>query len=200
MGWWSTLSLYEAITGGISWGELLDALQPTGWFNMTIFLTYITLSVFVVSNVITGIFVESAMEAAKRDHQNVISENMAQKEASIGNIHNIFSELDCDKDGKMTLEEFEEAVANERMVTYLSVLGLEVADARVLYCLLDADRSGVLDIEEFIVGCLKLRGEARNLDVAMIQLQSDWLVENVEVLAKKMTDLHEKVIDKPREE
>merc|ERR1719195_2149160 len=71
---WAMLSLYEAMTGGISWGELLDSLEPVGFFYMCLFMLYITLAIFVVSNIITGIFVETAMQAAKQDHESVMYE------------------------------------------------------------------------------------------------------------------------------
>jgi len=184
-----------AMTGGISWGELFDALQPLGGFYMIVFLVYITLSVFVVSNIITGIFVDSAMHAAKTDQDSVIREEMAKQKGCINKIHKVFTELDRDFDGKISLAEFEAAFADPNMVTYLSVLGLEVNDVKALYCLLDHDRSGSIDIEDFIVGCLRLRGEAKSLDLAMIQLQSDWLVDTVDSMVGKLHTLHKLILN-----
>jgi len=188
--WWAMLSLYEAMTGGISWGELLDSLEPVGWFYMCIFTVYITLAIFVVANIITGIFVDSAMQAAKQDHQSVMHDANVEKEQCINNMHRVFEELDKDNDGVVCLDEFEVAISSETMVTYLSVLGLEVADARILFCLLDKDFSGTIDIEDFILGCMRLRGEAKSLDMAMIQLQSDWLVEAMERVSTNLQELH----------
>jgi len=143
-----------------------------------------------VANIITGIFVDCSMQAAKQDQETQIHEAALQREGVISRIHEVFNELDKDHSGEMSLMEFEEAISDEGMVTYLSVLGLEVTDAKLLFCLLDRDRSGAIDIEDFIVGCLKLRGEAKNLDMAMISLQSDWLVETMEDVYSKLQELH----------
>lgn len=191
--WWAMLSLYEGMTGGISWGELLDALQPLGGFYMVIFLIYVTLSIFVVSNIITGIFVDEAMQAAKQDQDSVIREEMSRQEGCVDGMHKVFTALDTDLDGQLTIEEFEAAITDHRLVTYLSVLGLEVNDAQAVYCLIDHDKTGDVDIEEFIVGCLRLKGEARSLDLAMIQMQNEWLVDRVESIALHVQSLHQLV-------
>jgi len=189
--WWSFMSLYEAMTGGISWGELFDSLQPIGWFYMCIFMSYITLAIFVVANIITGIFVDSAMRAAKQDQQSVIHEEMLKKEETIECMQKVFSELDVNQDGTLNLAEFERAISDVNMVSYLASLGLEVADARVLFCLLDRNRTWMIDIEDFITGCMRLRGEARSLDMAMIHFQSDWLVEAMESVSARVEAIYD---------
>merc|ERR1712203_4802 len=77
---------------------------------------------------------------------------------------------------------FEEAVEDASMVAYFSALGLEIADVKSLFVLLDRDQTGSIDIEEFLVGCLRLRGEARSLDLAKLQFESEWMVQSLENL------------------
>merc|ERR1712014_133137 len=45
---------------------------------------------------------------------------------------------------------------------------LEPSDARGLFRLLDADSSGSVCAEEFFSGCLRLRGPAKALDLALL--------------------------------
>merc|ERR1712130_110537 len=49
--------------------------------------------------------------------------------------------------------------------SYLEALDLNASDARVLFHLLDVDRSGTIDYREFCEGCLHLKGEASSFDI-----------------------------------
>merc|ERR1711862_993694 len=46
--------------------------------------------------------------------------------------------------------------------------GLQITEAHGLFRLLDIDNSGQVSIAEFVLGCLRLRGSARNVDVATL--------------------------------
>merc|ERR1719162_1797859 len=58
----SVLSLFEAMAGGISWGELVDDLQYLSWSFILLFFTFISVAIFAVMNIVTGVFVQTAME------------------------------------------------------------------------------------------------------------------------------------------
>merc|ERR1711920_839285 len=66
--WRSGLSLYQAITGGVSWGELLKPFfeqnSSMAIAMVVLFCVYISFGLFAMLNVITGVFVESALSSA----------------------------------------------------------------------------------------------------------------------------------------
>merc|ERR1712037_800667 len=47
--------------------------------------------------------------------------------------------------------------------------GVDVTEVEKLFTLLDDDNSGSIDKDEFMYGCLRLKGEANRLDVAILQ-------------------------------
>merc|ERR1712151_1422577 len=51
---------------------------------------------------------------------------------------------------------------------FFASLEIEVETAWEIFKLLDIDGGGTLDIEEFVTGCLRLRGPAKALDVARV--------------------------------
>merc|ERR1712083_341068 len=63
-------------------------------------------------------------------------------------------------------EEFECHIKDDSVQAVLMALELEPSDAWALFRLLDADGSVTLDAEEFVEGCLQLRGNARSIDLA----------------------------------
>jgi len=54
------------------------------------------------------------------------------------------------------------------VLAHLHSMGLETVEARGLFKLLDLDNSNSVNIDELISGCLRLKGQARAVDVATI--------------------------------
>jgi len=185
----SILSLYAAMAGGISWIELLWALQPLGAMYMGIFIFYTAFAIFAVVNIITGIFVDSALQSSQRDQDSIIQEQMHEKEEYMNQIHTMFVALDKDKSGTVGCEEFEQLVQNPKMVANFHALGLEISDVQCLFDLLDKGRTGEIDVKEFLGGCLRLKGEAKSLDLAKLQLQSEKLQFQSEWIIGALQDI-----------
>jgi len=186
----SILSLYAAMSGGISWVELFNALQPLGLIYRSIFLFYTMFSIFAVVNIITGIFVESAMASSNSDHDSLVEGEMQKKEQYVDCIHKVFMDLDSDASGTIAVAEFEQVVKSDKMAAYFNALGLEITDVKSLFALMDRDRTGAIDIEEFLVGCLRLKGEARSLDLAKLSLQTEFMMETLENICDGLRDTH----------
>jgi len=189
----SVLSLFEAMAGGISWGELLDALQPLHFSYSALFLVFISFSIFAVVNIVTGVFVDSALQTAQQDRESIIQEEMQSKESYMKSMQHVFEEMDANGNGFISLSEFEAAIEDERMVAYFNALGLDITDVQTLFCLLDRDQEGSIDIEEFLLGCMRLKGEARSLDLAKLLYESDYVVHNLENLVGAVKELSDMV-------
>lgn len=175
----SVLSLFEAMAGGISWGELVDAITPIPWIYTGIFCVFISFAIFAVLNIVTGVFVQSALERAQLDKETLIQDSMQHKEGYLLKMQQIFQEIDVNGSGTISLDEFQEAMEDERMGAYFDALGINVEDIDTLFTLLDRDGAGSVDIEEFLAGCLKLKGEAKGLDLAIVQFEAKWLMHHI---------------------
>merc|ERR1719401_2990123 len=58
------------------------------------------------------------------------------------------------------------------MVEYFRSINVDTSEAQGLFELIDVDGSGTVDANEIVQGCLRLKGTARALDVALLmQLQ-----------------------------
>lgn len=60
---------------------------------------------------------------------------------------------------------------------YFQTLGLDVWDAWTFFKLLDKDNGGAVEVEEFLMGCLRLRGQASAMDVGRIINDQTWLIK-----------------------
>merc|ERR1719174_1929741 len=114
---------------------------------------------------------------------------MQQKVEFMDTLQRVFMELDNDGSGTLTLDEFERQIQDESILTYLRALDLDIDQVRILLPLLDVDQNGEVDIEEFITGCLRLKGGAKSLDMAILQYQIEWILHNMSSLNNVITDL-----------
>eukprot|EP00443_Scrippsiella_acuminata_P125771 CAMPEP_0115639990 /NCGR_PEP_ID=MMETSP0272-20121206/35553_1 /TAXON_ID=71861 /ORGANISM="Scrippsiella trochoidea, Strain CCMP3099" /LENGTH=634 /DNA_ID=CAMNT_0003077211 /DNA_START=9 /DNA_END=1911 /DNA_ORIENTATION=- len=153
------LSVYMAVTGGVSWFEILEPLKTeVSVFLVPVFMLYVAFALLCMLNVITGVFVESALLTAKKDKDNYM----------VNNVRAIFEAHDADGSGCLDWDEFQMAVESEEMKTVLGGLDIAVSEADGLFYLLDAEESGQISAEDFASGCARLRGGAKALDLAIL--------------------------------
>merc|ERR1711933_639030 len=83
-----------------------------------------------------------------------------------------FDELDEDCNGEISWHEFEKHLETEEVVGDLSALEINVSRARALFKLLDVNASGTISVDEFVMGCLRLKGGAKTLDVGTLMYET----------------------------
>eukprot|EP00443_Scrippsiella_acuminata_P025594 CAMPEP_0115196174 /NCGR_PEP_ID=MMETSP0270-20121206/14952_1 /TAXON_ID=71861 /ORGANISM="Scrippsiella trochoidea, Strain CCMP3099" /LENGTH=219 /DNA_ID=CAMNT_0002609503 /DNA_START=231 /DNA_END=888 /DNA_ORIENTATION=- len=175
----SILSLYMAMSGGNDWAYYYDVLEPLPSQQKFVFIAYISFANFAVVNIVTGIFVDSAMQSNRNDKEVMVQEEIAEKNKYLSNMRVVFEEIDDDSTGTIDLEEFGRKMNDDRVIAYFQALKLDVEDVYKLFHLLDMDQSGKIDIEEFISGCHRLKGESRALDMAIMHYEVAWLSEYI---------------------
>ncbi|CAE7949039.1 Cacna1e [Symbiodinium sp. KB8] len=132
------LSLFMSIGGGVSWEEVLVPLRGMSAIWVWCFLFYISFTYFAVLNVVTGVFCQSAIESAQNDHTAVVQSILADKQAHLQKIRDLFGKLG-DQDGVITYTMFEEKINSPAVREYFESLGLDVWDAWTFFKLLDQD-------------------------------------------------------------
>merc|ERR1711971_157349 len=155
----AVFSLYQSITGGINWKDLATPLmdQISPW--MSVFVSaYVAFCVLALMNIVTGVFVESALQTAKSDKENFML-NLVQE---------LFDKVDSDGSGEVTWDEFRQYLKEPEMIMYFEAFDLDIDEAEDLFQLLDLDESGSIGFEEFANGCFRLRGPAKSMDLAAL--------------------------------
>merc|ERR1712217_313402 len=70
--------------------------------------------------------------------------------------------------GEITLQELQDHTNNEDLKAYFSGLGITAEKAWDIFKLIDEDYTGTVSMQEFVEGCLRLRGPAKHIDVACV--------------------------------
>jgi len=161
-------TLFMTISGGLEWRQAALPMSRLGWVYGIIWMAYIAFMIFGMLNVLTGIFVDAAFQAMTNDRDNIIQTQLEEKHSLINMIRGIFEDSDVDGSGQVTFLEFQKLLDNPDMVAYLEAMGIDSSEAQGLFSLLDDDGSGVVSIEEFITGFLRLKGSAKAVDMVML--------------------------------
>jgi len=170
------LTLFQCITGGIDWR---DAVQPlmddiSVWVGPC-FCVYIAFAVLAMLNVITGVFVESSLKSAKNDTDVFMISNVREA------FKNACKQEDDGSQG-VSWEAFQGQLDQPHMQAYFKAIDVDPSEARGLFRLIDLDGSGSVDFEEFLSGCLRLRGPAKSLDLQLLMSE----VRRVQMLVKAL--------------
>lgn len=152
------LTMVEAIAGGVSWDECLHVLSKSSWVAVSVFIVYIVIAMLAVLNMLTGLFVDRSMKMVKEERDFHVA----------AKIHNAFLK---DNHTEIDLQKFRAVVQDDAMLDYLEELGLNSNACDDLFHLLDDDQSGYLSSSEIVDGCLRLRGHARAVDLALVMYE-----------------------------
>lgn len=154
----SMLSFFQAITSGKDWRMLMDPLRATidhAWVP-ALFSSYIAFCVFAMLNVITGVFTDKAIYSEKVQRETEL-ESM---------VFSLFERMGLEDDDVIRQDDFEQALDMPELRKYLDHMGIELAEARALFVLLDDKSAGEVDLSGFVNGCARLDGAATSIDLS----------------------------------
>jgi len=173
------LSLFMSMTSGISWNDLWEPLRHISVFAGSVFTFYIGFMVLGVLNVVTGLFVQQAMKVAEADSDMLIRAEIDWKKSCFNSLKEIFQACDTDGSGKISFSEFQAQTKTLKVREMFQTLDLDVLEAEGLFKLLDLRGSGELGIDEFVIGCMRLKGNNRHVNLASLLYENKQAVSAI---------------------
>mmetsp|Transcript_69353 Transcript_69353/g.162351 ORF Transcript_69353/g.162351 Transcript_69353/m.162351 type:complete len:364 (+) Transcript_69353:648-1739(+) len=187
----SMSTLLRSISGGMNWQGPADALGQVGTEWEILFTLYVTFSCFAVLNVMTGVFCHSAITGAAQDEHLMVQSLLQEKDQFRQKFEQLFHEVDDDGTGHITLNEFERHFNDASLAALFEALDLPSTDAWSLFQTLDADGDHMIDADEFLDSCIRMRGPPRSVDVCAIKRQANKIRRQVMDLADVIEDVME---------
>uniref|UniRef100_A0A7S2BI91 EF-hand domain-containing protein n=1 Tax=Alexandrium andersonii TaxID=327968 RepID=A0A7S2BI91_9DINO len=166
------VSLLCSITGGQDWmvyGSQLRHLE-LGNVYFAVFYFYIIFCLVGMLNVVTGIFVDSAV--CTRTEDEVVECFTEDQRRTSEEVRRIFKEADVDNSGSLSFEELSRHLENPWVKAYFSGLDIDPSEAGIIFSLMDTSGNNSISIDEFVDGTMKLKGHAKSIDVLSIMFDT----------------------------
>mmetsp|Transcript_111178 Transcript_111178/g.254972 ORF Transcript_111178/g.254972 Transcript_111178/m.254972 type:complete len:438 (+) Transcript_111178:355-1668(+) len=159
----SMFTLFQIMTLDDWAGGIARPMMDISLATVFVFLIYIAFTTFSLLNIVTGVFVDSTSHASKRDEEEMMRCQMAERDSFMADLRSFFETADTDGNGFITYDEFETVLSSSEDVrSHLEQLNIGTREARGLFRILDLDGGGAVSIDEFIFGCLRMKGAAKS--------------------------------------
>jgi len=132
-------------------------------------------------DVVVASFVETAAGISRRDRDSIIEQRIAQTQRIAQDIRTFFVAADKNNSGNLDRHELSEYLSDDRVKASFSSLDLDVSQAIDLFDLLDADEDGIISLDEFVSGCMRLRGTASSMEINLLLWEGEKLTWKVTV-------------------
>merc|ERR1719221_446700 len=126
-----------------------------------VFALYVAFTLLAIMNVVTAVFVESALKAAKRDTDVYI----------VHSVYDAFKQVNIDMDMCVSFEEFQRLLETSHLQATLKTIDIDKDGAEELFRLLALNGDGRVSVRDIVETCIKSHGPARSID--LITLMSE---------------------------
>merc|ERR550525_829920 len=119
----------------------------------------------------------------------MMMEKLKEKEQFAKKIHTFFSKADLNGDGYISAHEFIAVLKEPMVLTWLQLLELEVYEVTALFNILDDNADGTVSYDEFLAGAMRLKGNARAVDLISIMHEQRKVLNSVGQLSDTLDSI-----------
>merc|ERR1712232_674591 len=96
--------------------------------------------------------------------------------------------LDIDRSGQISFDEFFTSMQDERMVSYMASVGLEIHDVECFFRMAAnaSSKHDQVDIDKFVEGCMSMKGNASGLDMQKSLFEMSKLQVKVQMMEEML--------------
>ena len=94
--------------------------------------------------------------------------------------------MDDDGGGSVSVEEFQRHWQTDDVKLILSQLGLDVVDVQKFFAVLDCDGDSKLQVEEFVMVCMRYKAQGRTVDIESAVMLTNHLLKKTLALQEEV--------------
>jgi len=160
---------------------------------MIFFVFFLIFTSFGLMNMILGVIVENTLQMQRNNEEKVKKMQEKQMNSVLAKLREVLESADEDGSGSLTQEEFAEALNNPEIANQLRLIDFPVDDPDEIFMLLDVEQDGELTTDEFIEGCMRMKGQAKSKDLLEVQISVDILGRRLKTLDEKLGEATDRV-------
>lgn len=157
------------------------------------FILFVCLASFLVLNLMIGVVVERAVRSTAMDAREQKRKRDKDRNLVFNQLKDIFESADVDHSGTLSLQEVEDAINKPEIYNKLRMIDFPVENPQEVFVLLDYDNTGELTIEEFIKGCLRMKGPAMSKDLLVAQVALDGMAKQYKLFESELKEFKAKL-------
>merc|ERR1711862_907303 len=106
---------------------MVDPLKAVDPFRLYyfLFLVYVTFFVFMVTNIITSVFVESALQVSSKDEMLIVHDQLSKQQYYIDKMKSLFKKIDTDGSGELSYKELKTHLHDGQIHAFCSSLDID---------------------------------------------------------------------------
>jgi voltage-gated sodium channel len=189
----SMFTLFQIVTFE-SWSERIVRHVMQKQPGMVLFFViFIAIASFGLLNIVVGVVVESTLSTSEKDDSKIKRAQERDRQRVFDHLREIFESADEDGSGTLTLSEVQKAINKPEIYNKLKMIDFPVEDPKQVFMMLDYDNSCELSIDEFIAGCIRMKGAAKSKDLLAAQVAVDTMKRHYTFFEKEMKELQGKI-------
>jgi len=190
------LTLFLSFLGEAEFKEVILVLLEVDLFYCLFFLFFVVFVTLAVTNIIAGIFITEAMDMASQDREIRQRGSLQRARQNLKILSTLFHEMDKEDTGQISKAEFEAHLRRPDVQGLFQFFNLDILDAAAFFTLLDVDGNGHVDIEEFVVGCLRMHGKANAIDMEISIQETKTLAHAINSKVQTVALDHRHLVDR----
>eukprot|EP00746_Dinoflagellata_sp_MGD_P127368 gnl/MRDRNA2_/MRDRNA2_61960_c0_seq2.p1 gnl/MRDRNA2_/MRDRNA2_61960_c0~~gnl/MRDRNA2_/MRDRNA2_61960_c0_seq2.p1 ORF type:complete len:565 (+),score=127.88 gnl/MRDRNA2_/MRDRNA2_61960_c0_seq2:249-1697(+) len=184
------LTLFQIVSGD-GWSLLARPLIERHPRTAFIFLGIIFTFSFGFLNIIVAVMIENAAEGRRSDYERMAKTKEEAKQQGKARFLNLCRKIDTDDSGSISLEEVEvAAIEVPEFRDVLRVMDIETNDIHCVFALLDEDRSGQVEYEEFAEQLWKMKSQEQHTTLMILKYYILQLWEKVKSETSRLQDAY----------
>merc|ERR1719454_1955799 len=157
------------------------------------FVIFIAISSFGLLNIVVGVVVESTLSTSEKDDNKIKRAQERDRQRVFDHLREIFEAADEDGSGTLTLSEVQKAINKPEIYNKLKMIEFPVEDPKQVFMLPDYDNTCELSIDEFISGCIRMKGTAKSKDLLAAQVAVDTMKRHYTFFETETKELKKKI-------
>ncbi|CAK0876345.1 unnamed protein product [Prorocentrum cordatum] len=178
----SMLTLYKATTGGDDWSLSFNAISNTGWVASAVYLIFVSFMHIPGNRIITGIFVDTALERLAPDREAMALSRRKEDEMVALELRKLWREVGED-DEFISAADFHRGLRDDRIPAWFQHVGLSLDNVIQFFGVLwRSSENGKVRINNFVHGCMRLKGSASSFDIQELRSEVSTISRKVDRL------------------